>query len=106
MRSNFLSYNEPEVNVPHALDFIMPDDIYAVAADNNYADTVWFIEVIAEEKAEQDVLDDFGHKVAKGVKFLSGHFLELAHSVKDGIYYRLNKKKETFQLCTLSFNLL
>lgn len=98
LRDNFLSeeQNEEQINYESSVDdFILPNTICAIAADNNSSDTVWFIRIIKEDVAVSEIMDDFGH-VANGMKFFRGNYLEQNKPVKDGVLYHLNSKRETF----------
>ena len=58
-------------------DFLAPISFIAITADTNSIDTVWFIEIAESSFVGVRVLfDDHGHKIAAGVNFLKGHFLE------------------------------
>ena len=58
-------------------DFLVPGFFVATAADTNSIDTVWFIQIVESNCVEDRVLcDDYGHKIAVGLNFLKGHFLE------------------------------
>ena len=58
-------------------DFLVPGFFVAIAVGTSSIDTVWFIQVVESNCVEYKVLcDDCGHKIAVGVNFPKGHFLE------------------------------
>ena len=60
------------------IDFLVPWSFIATAADTNSIDTVWFIQIVESSCIGDRVLYIFDHKIAAGVNFLKGHFLEIA----------------------------
>ena len=94
LRDNFLPEDISNYE-GFAEDFILPDTFCAIAADNNSPDTVWFIQIIKEDEAVSEVMDDFGHMVAEGMKFFRGFYLEQNKPVKNGVLYHLNSKRES-----------
>ena len=75
---------------------LLPGSVCAVAADTNYVNTVWFVKILEELIAEEDVVDDYGQKVNKGFAHFKGHYMEETKSVKDGCFYKVDQKKKTF----------
>ena len=58
-------------------NFLVPGFFVVTAADTNSIDTVWFIQIFENNYVKDRVLcDDYSHKIAVGVNFLKGHFLE------------------------------
>ena len=56
---------------------MVPGSFVAIAADTNSIDTVWLIQIVESNCVGDRVLcDDYGHKIAAGVNFLKGPFLE------------------------------
>ena len=66
------------------IDFIFPDSIVVVPADEKSLDTVWFIKVINENISDNDTIDDYGNTIPGNTCYFSGHFLEhVCHNKKD-----------------------
>ena len=57
-------------------DFLLPRSVCALAAANNYVDTLWFALMKGEFESTTSVYDDYGHIVTPGQKYMLGHFLE------------------------------
>ena len=95
LRSSFLPQGETEDSNQDVDDFFCQESC-AVAADNQSSNTVLFFKITEEGEADDDIVVGYGHKVAKGMKLFRCLYLEEDQCVKDGVYYRVNTKKETF----------
>lgn len=85
--------NEDKSDSQTAHDFICPDSIVAVAADERSADTIWFIKVLENECVEcVDVKDDYENVVVRGESFFKGHFLEMIKEKKSHKVFKLSSK--------------
>ena len=71
LRDNFLPEDISNYE-GSAEDFILPDTFCAIPADNNSPDTIWFIQIIKEDEAVSEVMDDLGHMVAGGYEIFQG----------------------------------
>jgi len=57
-------------------DFLMPNSICALAADEKSHDTVWFVQIEEEVVATETLFDDYGFQVNKGhFDFQASHVL-------------------------------
>ena len=108
LRSNFLQSEESngggdgeEEDEDDFADFFFPGTVCAVAADDVSGDTVWFIEIIAEDMIPQggtNRVDGYNHLIGPGVPYLKGYLLEKISKLqrKDGEHYKVIRNKETF----------
>ena len=77
-------------------DFLMPESICAVAADQQSSDTVWFIKIEGESVTKEEICDDYGVKVGLGQKYLYGKFLEKEGTCRGGQKFKLMRKTTFF----------
>lgn len=73
-------------------DFILLDSFVAVAADSGSIDTVWFIHIVDKCTSDGTDVDDYGHGIPHGVKYLKGHFLERIHTLTTYQLFTISKK--------------
>ena len=58
-------------------DFLVSGFFVAITADTSSIDTCWFIQIVESNFVEDRVFcGDYSHKIAVGVNFPKGHFLE------------------------------
>ena len=57
-------------------DFLLPGSVCTLAAANNSADTLWFVQIKGEFESTTSVSDDYGHIITPGQTYMLGHFLE------------------------------
>ena len=93
LRASLLKPEElqTEEDKTYLSDFLLPGSVCAVAADTNSVNTVWFVKILEELVAEEDVIDDYGQKVNKGFAHFKGHYMEETKSVKDGCFYKIDQ---------------
>ena len=78
------------------IDFIFPDSIVVVPADEKSLDTVWFIKVINENISDNDTIDDYGNTIPGNTCYFSGHFLERVCHNKNDQLFKISKKVTFF----------
>ena len=77
-------------------EFLLPGSICAIAADTKSIDTVWFVKIVCEQDAEEDVVDDYGFRVALGQRYLKGHYVEQSKCTNKGREFKVAHKKVTY----------
>ena len=87
LRSDF-ALEEPVIadeddNKP-VTEFLLPGSICAIAADTKSIDIVWFVKIVCEQEAAEDVVNDYGFRVALGQRYLKGHYLEQSKCTNKG----------------------
>ena len=95
LRSSCMESNTSERNTDKC-DFLMPESICAVAADQQSSDTVWFIKIEGESITKEEICDDYGVKVGLGQKYLYGKFLEKEGTCRGGQKFKLMRKTTFF----------
>ena len=93
--SDSVQTNEEPQHDPNLVDFVLPDTFYAITADINSLDTIWFVKVKENCEAENTITDDYGIQITAGQEYTEGQFLEKLNTTTKGHLYRLDKK-ETF----------
>ena len=71
------NYDKKEKNEEHmkALDdFLLPGSVCALAAANNSADTLWFVQIKGEFESTTSVSDYYGHIVTPDQNYMLGPF--------------------------------
>ena len=92
------------------MTFLLPGSVCAIAADRKSTDTVWFIKIKEEKKADvprhQPLTDDYGDMVSSGLSYIEGHYLEFQTiKGKCQVFKKMSKKWFIFkssypQFCT------
>ena len=67
-----------------------------MAADIKSIDKVWFVKVVDEIKATEDIVGECGHKIIEGQIYLKGHYLGRISDTKKNIKYKLMNKTVYF----------
>ena len=71
----------------------------AIAFDTSSIDTVWFIQIVESNFVGDGVLcDDYSHKIAAGVNFLKGHFLEKEKELSTTQFFKHSSEMTCFYL--------
>jgi len=78
-------------------EFIQDGCYVAIAAASTSFDTVWFL-FVTETECSKEATDDYGLKVAEGITYSKGHFLERSSEKKNGQIFKLSKKVAFFFL--------
>ena len=76
--------------------FYGPDTFSAIATDPSSRDPVWFVYIVSQELAMENVSDDFGHSVAAGQSYLVCNYLEKHEPARNGYRYHRNQNKVVF----------
>ena len=74
-------------------EFLLPDTVCAIAADEKSYETIWFVYVIAVEIADTVKSDSFGHKIPPGHMYVKGNYLERSSETNKGQHFKLMKKE-------------
>ena len=77
---------------------LLPGSVCAVAADTNSVNTVWFVKILEELVAEEDVVDDYGQKVNKGFAHFKEHYVEETKIGKGWLFLQGRPEKENILL--------
>ena len=87
---------EPTTASDEAASFLVTDSICAEAADS-LIETVWFIQIVNEEKVSpNDLCYEYGIAIPAGHPYLEGRFLERNGSHRKGHKFKLSNKKTFF----------
>ena len=62
-------------------EFLLPNSVCAIAADEKSIDTFWLVKILEETVAEGNITDDYGHMVLDGQRYIDGRYLEF-HTTK------------------------
>ena len=77
-------------------DFLLPGSVCVLAAANNSADTLWFVQIKGEVESTTSLADDYGHIATPGQKYMLGHFLEQVSDQITSKTYKLIDKETIF----------
>ena len=67
----------------------MPGSLCAIAASENSPNTVWFVKInIAEDAAENSMINDYGNTIILGYKFFQVEYLEKLIEKKHSQVYK------------------
>ena len=75
---------------------MLPVSVCALAAANNFADTLWFVQIKGEVESTTSIADDYGHIATPGQKYMLGHFLEQVSDQITSKTYKLIDKETIF----------
>jgi hypothetical protein len=80
-------------------EFLLPGSVCAIAATEKSSDTVWFLKIVQQSVAEQNLYDGHGHCILEGNSYIEGKYLEY-----DGENRKVKLYKEIDQMvyCYLS----
>ena len=85
--------NDESWHDPNSVDFVLPDTFWAITADINSPDAIWFVKVKENCEAENTITDDYGIQITASQEYIKGQFLEKLNTTTKGHLYRLDKKK-------------
>ena len=71
---------------------LYPFYICAMAADVKSVNTVWFVKVVDEIKATEDIVHEHDHEIIEGQIYQEGHYWERIRDTKKNIKYKLMNK--------------
>ena len=77
--------------------FIIVGYVCQILGSEVLVDMVWFVKIVQEIKATENIEGDYGHKVIEGQIYLKGHCLEGIGDTKKIIKYKINTKQCTSQ---------
>ena len=58
--------NDESWHDPNSVDFVLPDTFWAITADINSPDAIWFVKVKENCEAENTITDDYGIQITAG----------------------------------------
>ena len=78
-------------------EFLLPNSVCAIAADEKSIDTFWLVKILEETVAEGNITDDYGHVVLDGQRYIDGRYLKF-HTTKRNhhIFKEMMKKSCSF----------
>ena len=82
--------NEHSRHDCNLVDFVLPDTFFAITADINSLDTIWFLKV--KENCEAENNNNYGIQITAGQEYIEGQFLEKLNATTKGHLYCLDKK--------------
>ena len=84
------SNNEQSSNVNV---FLVPVTVCAIAADDHFTDTVWFVQLVGEHVADVAITDDYEHMIGEGQHYVEGHYLEKLDETRNDFKYQIRRKE-------------
>ena len=100
VRSNEVSDEDHVVSE----ELVIPESLCAVAASENSFESVWFMCIESDQDvATHQIMNDYGHIINEGEKFIQGKYLEKVATKRDNQTFKLMNKVVLFYQASIDY---